>query len=382
MTEFSTEQWHDVVQNKYYDIEDQRIEVMHIWAKDSPTYYVLLCADSQDLKRKSLLEFEFPIESRHLVNYKRVENFEKAVNLLLFLIPIGLIVLCAFLLSKRFKRSFAQLTQGISQIKDGQFNVTLSGKNYKELDAVFDDFNSLAQQLHQSELEKKDLNQSKQKMLLDISHDLRTPSTTIQGYAKALNEGMVTSPEIQKKYLRYIYSKSKHVTDCINALFKYSRLDNDLVQMSLTRVDAFQFMRESLIPYIDTIEDNNMVLDIKIPEEPYHISLDCFEMRRVISNLLDNAIKYNPKGTCITVEAYVDQALYIRIKDDGIGIESHLESIIFDPLVRGDHARSSDGGMGIGLSIVKKVIEHHGGKIGLEAVHKGSSFIIELPIKS
>ena len=375
---FSTEEWYHIIQDGYYELDNQRIEILHIWAKNTPPYYILLCAKGNDLTRDYILELEFPIESRHQVANSKLEAVEKAFNISLFLIPIILIIICAGFLSKKFKRAFDQLELGIQKVSAGEFDVQLEGKSYKEINSVFNSFNSLAGKLHNSELEKNEINQSKQQMLLDISHDLRTPSTTIQGYAKALKEDMVEDPVIQKKYLNYIYNKSKHVTDCINALFKYSQMENNIVDLNLIEVDIFQFLRETLIPYLEIIDGKHMTLDIIIPEEPYYLKIDEFEMKRALTNLLDNAIKYNSEDTCIVIESYVESGVMIRIKDDGIGISNHLKDIIFDPLVRGDNSRQSDGGIGIGLSITKKIIEHHHGSIHLEEVDQGTSFIIEL----
>lgn len=375
INQISYENKHTLMNENYFDAKEKQIIVIHKWYLQP--YDIYLVADAEHLKRDDFFEIEFPIESRHLIDDERVRLIEGFVNVVLIAMPLILILCCALLLAKRFQKSFGSLTHGIEKIRSGEYDIELETKNYRELDDLFFEFNELAKKLNIKEQENLTLSRSKRKMLLDISHDLRTPSSTIQGYAKALKDDMVTDSETQKKYLNYIYEKSKHVTDCINVLFDYARIDHDMETFNIKSVDVYQLLREVLISYVNILEDKGMKLDVDIPEEPLEWPLDEVAFKRCINNLIDNAIKYNEAGMTISVKAWFDHQLNLEVKDDGIGIDDEIVGILFDPMVRGDSSRT-DGGLGIGLSITREIVSKLGGHIELVDSKKGAHFLIKL----
>lgn len=375
LTDISDENRYTIMNKDYFNVNDKKYSVLHKWYQEP--YDIYLVADAENLKRDAIFKLEFPIESRHLIDEKKVRIVENFVNIMLITVPVLLIFCCALLLAKKFQKSFKSLSYGVEKIRDGHYDVELESGNYKELDDLYSEFNDLAKKLSLKEKENLELSESKKKMLLDISHDLRTPSSTIQGYAKALKDGMVTDTETQKKYLNYIYTKSKHVTDCINVLFDYARIEHDMETFDFESVDVYQLLREILISYIEIIEDQDMKLEVDIPEEPLEWMLDRVAFKRCINNLLDNAIKYNEAGMTISVKARFDSQLIIEVIDDGIGIDESIEGILFDPMVRGDSSRT-DGGLGIGLSITREIITKLKGEIKLVRAEKGAHFLINL----
>ncbi len=243
----------------------------------------------------------------------------------------------------------------------------------------------LALALHQ--LEKKNqelirLEESKQKMLADLSHDLKTPMTTIQGYSKVLADGLVTNPTQEKKYLQYIHDKSIRVTTLIDELFMFSKLDTPNFQVHIEKRDLCEFIREVMVEYYHLFDEKKMRMIVDIPKTKIYYPFDHRLMYRVLSNLLENAMKYNPEGTNVFIRIRKrTDALFIEIADNGINISEELATGIFEPFVRGDVSRKEDDGSGLGLSISRKIVELHNGRIELHTNPPNWSkcFTIELP---
>ncbi|MCC3359328.1 sensor histidine kinase [Bacillus sp. REN16] len=252
---------------------------------------------------------------------------------------------------------------------------------YKEMSEVL---RRTAEELERKNREMTRLEESKKQMLADISHDLKTPITTIQGYSKALYEGVVTEEEQMKKYLTYIYDKSIRVTSLIDELFMFSKLDSPDVPIQKEMKDICEFYRGVIAEHFDLFEEKEMELEINIPDKKLMYPFDPKLLNRAISNLLQNTNKYNPDGTEIYLTLIqTEDNIFIEVGDNGVGIREEIAQTLFDPFVRGDKSRMNDGGSGLGLAITKKIVELHNGTIYVDTTPKQgkTNFIIELPIQ-
>ncbi|MHC0035357.1 sensor histidine kinase [Pseudoneobacillus sp. C159] len=257
-----------------------------------------------------------------------------------------------------------------------------SSLRYKELN---EKLTRVANELEWKNKEMTILEESKKRMLADLSHDLKTPMTSIQGYSRALFEGMVED-EIQKqKYLKYIYDKSIRVTALIDELFMFSKLDNPDFPIYREETDLCEFVRGVIVEFYERFLEKEMELDIDLPDEMMFYPFDPKLLYRAMSNILENTIKYNPNRTdvYIRMERSIDSAI-IEIGDNGVGINEDIVETLFDPFVRGDRSRKNDGGTGLGLAITKKIIEKHDGKISVDTQpDRGkTNFIIKLPLRT
>lgn len=218
-------------------------------------------------------------------------------------------------------------------------------------------------------------------MLSDIAHDLRTPITTIAGYSKALNDGLITSDDKRKEYLDAIENKAGRMSDLITLLFEYVRLDSDNFSLKKSRVDITELLRENAALLYADVEEKGMSFEIDIPELPYEIELDKLQFSRVITNLINNALKHNDAGTVIGLKLSKTQnEIQISISDNGNMISPMIADHIFEPFVVADASRESKGGSGLGLSIAKKIVEMHGWSIELKQYYEEykKSFVIKI----
>lgn len=219
-------------------------------------------------------------------------------------------------------------------------------------------FNEL---LAQEEAQKLVRDQRRNLMLSDIAHDIKTPITTICGYSKALSEGVVKEKDRQP-YLDAIYAKAMRMDELLTILFEYVKLESEGFTLHKEPGDLAELTREMTALLYADYEDRKMELVLEIPEEQIPFEMDRLQMGRAVTNLLTNALRYGKEGGRVLVRL---QEYELTVADEGEPVDPALAAHIFEPFTRGDKARSSKGGSGLGLGISKKIVEMHGGKLFL-----------------
>lgn len=215
-----------------------------------------------------------------------------------------------------------------------------------------------------------------------IAHDLKTPMTSVKGFASALKEGKVKKEEQEEVY-DIIYNKSCYMNELLDTMFTFSKLNTDDYKLSCRELDICALVRELVALHYDEFEARDMNLDIDIPEEAFKCNLDEKEMKRAISNLLVNAYKHNDKGANILVRVFNqgDMAKVI-IADNGEAIEKEIADTIFEPFAKGDVARSGGTGTGLGLAISSLIVKKHGGRLYMDDRIEGytKGFVVGIKI--
>ena len=217
----------------------------------------------------------------------------------------------------------------------------------------------------QERAEREEYERRRNLMLSDIAHDLRTPITTVAGYAQALGDNMITDERRDEIYTA-IRTKSERMSELIDLLFDYVKLDSDGFRLNRESTDVCELVRECAAFAYQDIEDAGMELDIGVPDDELMIEADRLQLSRVLNNLIVNAVRHNPEGSRIGIYLTRDTGRAdIMVCDNGGLIEEDKAKHLFEPFVRGDESRSSTGGSGLGLSIAYKVISMHGYRIRL-----------------
>ena len=211
--------------------------------------------------------------------------------------------------------------------------------------------------------EQKKRDKDRNLMISNIAHDLKTPMTTVIGYAEALKNDMV--PEEQKsEYLEAMQLKAERMNEIIQLLYDYVRIDSAGFELIKKRFDVCEMLRECIALQYSDIENAGMNPEIDIPEEPIYIEADKMQLSRAIYNLISNAIKHNRKGDSIGLFLINNgDDIRILVADSGKIIDEELEKKLFEPFVMGDESRNTKGGSGLGLSIVKTIVEMHDYKL-------------------
>ncbi|MBP5775429.1 MAG: HAMP domain-containing histidine kinase [Clostridiales bacterium] len=215
-------------------------------------------------------------------------------------------------------------------------------------------------------------------MYAAVAHDLKTPLTSIQGFAKALEEDKIPEEE-KKEILGIIAKKSESMNDLVDILFEYSQLGTSEYKPVLADFDIAELMRGIIAENYGDLEDHNIEVDVHIPDTPVTVNADKRDITRALSNLVINTYKHNPDGITLYVklERHSDKCV-ITIADTGNDIPQGMN--IFEPFVTENSARSTGGGTGLGLAITKRVIERHGGSISIDRKIPGytKAFIVKL----
>ncbi len=231
-------------------------------------------------------------------------------------------------------------------------------------------------------LKKESERQVKEKDLVyaAVAHDLKTPMTSVQGFAKALSDGKI-EPEEQQEILDLIYRKSKSMNEMVNTLFEYAKLGTEEYQPVMSSIDLCSLVRDLAAEHYTELEEHNITLDIEIPDGTITVNGDKNELRRAVSNLIMNVYKHNPSGikAKISVGREKNKAV-IMIADSGNTIHDDMD--IFRPFVTENSARTIGHGTGLGLAITKRIVERHGGELYLNKNNKSysKSFTAEIPI--
>ncbi len=219
-------------------------------------------------------------------------------------------------------------------------------------------FNEL---LAQEESQKLARDQRRNLMLSDIAHDIKTPITTICGYSKALSEGVVGEKDRQS-YLDAIYAKAMRMDELITLLFEYVKLESEGFTLHREPGDLAELTREMAALLYADFEDSGMELVLDILEERVFFEMDRLQLGRAVTNLLTNAVRYGKAGGRVLVRL---QEYELTVADEGEPVDPEFAAHIFEPFARGDKARSSKGGSGLGLGIAQRIVEMHGGKLVL-----------------
>lgn len=289
------------------------------------------------------------------------------------------------LLSRSITKPISELTEATEKIRSGNLTFEVLGSSYDEIDKLCTDFDNMRLTLKRANEHERQMKTERSMLLANISHDLKTPITSIKGYIDGIRDGVADSPEKVNRYLDTIYSKAITIDDMVNNLSTFSRLELSKLQFNFETVDFIAFLKGFLDDYRLDFEKNNMALSTDFPNVEVKVKLDTEKMSRVIANIADNAIKYrNGESGSLSVEIGISAGnVYVNFSDSGIGIDEAEIKSVFDSFYRVDTARSMNiKGSGLGLGIAKQIVEKHGGRIWLRSQGQGhgTTAVISLPI--
>lgn len=275
-----------------------------------------------------------------------------------------------------------KLCSSARRLKEGDYSARVELNLKNEFAELQDTFNAMAEQIEREISLRKQSEENRKQLEMDISHDLKNPLASIVGYAEYCLNKKDLSQEDRDNYLKIIYDNGVRANKLISDLFDLSKMERSEFTLTKIRIDIGEYVRSQMGKAIPVLDEAGFRYDFDIPEREILIMLDPEQMDRVFQNLVSNAVQYNPAGTKIMVHvAEQDTEIKIIFKDNGRGISKEIAKHIFRPFVRADRARNSrTGGAGLGLAIVEKIITAHGGSIRLKTdLNCGCEFIILIP---
>ena len=297
----------------------------------------------------------------------RVHVMAKDLFISAFVILISVALVVGLWVYRSIAVPLVKLKKATQNIKEGKLDFVLDVEGNDEFSELCQDFEEMRRRLKESTEEKNLIEKENKELISNISHDLKTPITAVKGYVEGIMDGVADTPEKMDRYVRTIYNKTNEMDHLINELTFYSKIDTNRIPYTFSKLNVEDY-------FADCAEEVGLELETRgielvyanYVEKDVMVIADGEQIRRVIHNIIGNAIKYmdKPKGIIQIRIKDVGDFIQIEIEDNGKGIGPKDLPYIFDRFYRTDVSRnSSKGGSGIGLSIVKKILEDHGVKV-------------------
>lgn len=316
-------------------------------------------------------------EEQHAIN-----NILLILVIIFALSFIAVNTFVSYLFSKSILKPVELLKNAASEISSGNLDCEVVEAGDQEIMELCRDFEKMRIQLKDSVHEKAKYDDNRNMLVSSISHDLKTPITSIKGYVEGILDGVANTPEKLDNYLRTVYSKAELIDLLIDDLLLYSKLDLHKLPFDFEKTDAAEYFKYCIFDSAVELEKANIKINlINDLKGIRYITIDRERMRRVIMNIIDNSRKYmNKEKGQITIKLReTNLSVVIEMRDNGAGIQEDDVNRIFDRFYRGDSARTETKGTGLGLAIAKQIVEGHKGKIwAISHGNEGISILISL----
>ncbi|GIP31210.1 cell wall metabolism sensor histidine kinase WalK [Paenibacillus sp. J2TS4] len=295
---------------------------------------------------------------------------------------VAAFILLFYWLTKRKMKDVEELAQGLLEISKGNLEYRVPHKSSDELGSLASNINHMVGELQRTIEEERLAERTKNELITNVSHDLRTPLTLIIGYLRLLKDKNYEDERQAETYLSIASSKSEKLKGLIDDLFEYTKLSNQGVRLTKETVCLNELIEQLLEETISYAEENELALKRQLPAERLMVNIDADQMIRVFENLLTNAIKYSTKPGTVSVHLSKEQGnARVCIINNGDSIPRNELDKLFERFYRIDASRTSaTGGSGLGLAIAKSIIDTHGGEIWAESEGDEIRFCVRLEL--
>lgn len=297
---------------------------------------------------------------------------------------IGTFIFCFIFFTRHIMRYIKALTDGLKSIADGNLSYRLPILRQDELGIVAQNINHMAEQLNERMERERQLEKSKMELITAVSHDIRTPLTSIIGYLDLLKSRTFQDEKEQERYIDNAFNKTQQLKKLIDDLFEYTRLSNRDVRLTYQEVDFNSLLEQMIIELEPVAKEQGVEIDKDMIPARYMIRIDVDKMVRAIDNLFMNALKFSVKPGDIKVSiSQRNNRILLSIANYGKPITKEQEKHIFERFYQTESSTSDQRvptGYGLGLSIAKQIVELHGGSIWLEHNEGYYEFCITLKI--
>ena len=279
--------------------------------------------------------------------------------------------LMVFFFARQMTRPLTAMARAAGEMARGNFDARAPEAGTREITELSQAFNQMAAQL-------STLEQSRRDFVANVSHELRSPITSIQGFAQGILDGTVPQEE-HARYLQVVVDETHRLSKLIANLLNLSRMESDETSLAWSDFDINETARRVLISRMNLLEEKQLDVEAQFEEDPCYVHADGDQIQQVIINLLDNAIKFTPEKGRITLSTQrMGDLIALRVKDNGMGIRPEDQLHIFDRFYKADKAHTVGKGTGLGLAICRRIMEKHSQQIKLISGEGGAEFEITL----
>jgi len=323
--------------------------------------------EGKDRRYSYFIGIEDPDLNRYVISYDNQVFFQiSKVGAYIFLIDILIALWIGYMFSKRLTQPLHSLIDGIKDLANNQYHVHYESQGiYRQ---VFDHVNQLSHQLKTNENERKKLDQLKEEWIANISHDIKTPLASIQGYSEMIKDPdyHFTMDEI-REYAGIIEQKSLYIKEVMEDLHLTTRLKNKELSIQKKTINMVTLLRSIVIDIVNDPKYAHRQIEFQPTEEHISVEADEILLRRAITNLIYNAIVHNDPDVKIVVKIEMRERAYMIIQDNGKGIKKEELNRIFDRYYRGTNTGEAHKGSGLGMAIANDIIQAHDGEITIHS---------------
>ncbi len=309
-------------------------------------------------------------------------SFDVVVILIYVVFGIGIFTVTFLLLQEKSMRYISRISDAMQSISQGDLNITVDIEGDDEFSVMAASLNKMVEDLRGLMDKEREAERTKNELITNIAHDLRTPLTSIIGYLELLSGETKLDPEVQKKYIGIAYVKTKRLEKLIEDLFGFTKLNYGKISMHVAKVDVVKLLSQLLEEFYPSFVDKNLSYELQSNVPAQMISADGNLLARLFDNLINNAIKYGADGKRILVKVHGSEELVtIQVINYGYVIPEEELPLIFNKFYRVEQSRSTNtGGTGLGLAIAKNIVDMHGGIIDVTSDLTGTVFTIKLQV--
>ncbi|RKD32024.1 sensor histidine kinase [Lacrimispora algidixylanolytica] len=310
-------------------------------------------------------------------------TFDAVVILIYVVFGIGIFTVTFLLLQESSMRYIAKISDAMHSISEGDLNITVDIEGDDEFSVMAASLNKMVGDLKELMDKEREAERTKNELITNIAHDLRTPLTSITGYLELLSGETKLDLEVQKKYIGIAYVKTKRLEKLIEDLFGFTKLNYGKMSMHVAKVDVMKLLSQLLEEFYPSFVDKNLSYELQSNVPAMVILADGNLLARLFDNLINNAIKYGADGKRILVKVNGnEEQVTISVVNYGYVIPADELPLIFNKFYRVEQSRSTDtGGTGLGLAIAKNIVDVHGGVIDVTSDLSGTVFTVKLKVE-
>ena len=314
-----------------------------------------------------------------LVNGDLTQIRRSTLELILWTVLISVLALIAsgivtYYTSYRVINPFVEMNHAVQCYSRGDFSTRIPVDGKDEAAQLGRSLNEMAEQL-------RGLEDTRRSFVANVSHELRSPLTSMKGFLEAMQDGTIPEEDFPQ-YIDIVLNETRRMVTLVNDLLDLARIESGTIQLNFEIFDINELIRRTLLTFEARLNENEMEMDVRFAQEQCSVFADPAQIGQVLRNLIDNAIKYSPKGRALMISTYsMRKTVYVTVRDNGIGIPQEDVPHVFDRFYKVEkaHTPAPQMGSGLGLSIVKRIIEQHGQSITVRSARgRGTQFTFTL----
>lgn len=301
-------------------------------------------------------------------------------TILYVLVGIGIFSLTFLLLQRKSLKYIEKIASAVQNIADGDLTTQIEVEGDDEFSMMAASLNRMGEEIRELMEKERESERTKNELITNVAHDLRTPLTSIIGYLELLSKGIPLGPDMQQKYIEIVYTKAKRLEKLIEDLFGFTKVGK--ISMNVGKVDIVKLLGQLLEEFYPSFADKELTYELVSNVPAQVITADGNLLARLFDNLINNAIKYGAEGKKILVNvAAEEEVVTVAVTNYGYVIPPDELPLIFNKFYRVEQSRStSTGGTGLGLAIAKNIVDMHGGTISVASDLNGTVFTVKLKV--